>query len=53
MTKKAPFYSTKEDLYHDNDKCAVGKKIPDYSQVPGSGGKDLCATCATLDAAGQ
>ncbi|HMG75830.1 MAG TPA: hypothetical protein VK582_20185 [Pyrinomonadaceae bacterium] len=53
MPKKAPWHSTKSDVYHNNTECNTGNNIETENLEQGTGGKKLCSECAGLNAAGK
>jgi hypothetical protein len=38
-----PWNSTKENVYHDNSNCTLGKNIERKDIRTGTGGKPICA----------
>jgi hypothetical protein len=50
--KKSPWHSERpgETVYHDNDKCEEGQKVPRMFWATGTDGRPLCKECARLDA---
>ena len=53
MTRRAPWHSERpgELVYHDNDQCTEGQRVPGLYRAEGTAGRPLCKTCATLNAA--
>ena len=39
-------------VYHDNDRCEEGRKVPHQYWATGTDGRPLCKDCARLDAEG-
>lgn len=53
MSYKAPWYSIKEDVYHNNSNCKTGNNIEKENLRQGTGGKRLCTECKTLNESGK
>jgi hypothetical protein len=49
MTTVAPWHSTKENHYHNNDRCGPGGEIPQHNREAGTGNKPLCKDCKRLN----
>jgi hypothetical protein len=52
MTKN-PWHSIYQDHHHNNSKCGPGSEIPEHNRKDGTGGKPLCADCASLNRQGK
>jgi hypothetical protein len=56
MAKVAPFHSTEAEhrpVYHDDDRCEEGRRIPSRQRREGDGGRPKCSVCDRLDAGEQ
>ena len=53
MPNKAPWYSSKADVYHNNTECNTGNNIETENVRSGTGGKPLCKECAGLNREGR
>ena len=51
MTQVGPWYSIKEPVYHNNNKCGPGNRV--INKIAGMGGKKLCKDCQALNKAGK
>ena len=45
----SPWYSTNQTVYHNNSACPFGNSIEPLNRHFGTGGKDLCQKCASLN----
>ena len=48
MSKKSPWHSVKQTIYHNNTDCNTGNNIERENMRQGTGGKSLCEECARL-----
>ena len=49
MTKKAPWHSIKQSVYHDDTNCNAGNNIERENLRDGTGGKPKCQECKSHD----
>ncbi len=45
MSKKAPWHSSKSEVYHDNTECNTGNNIERENMERGTGGGRKCEEC--------
>lgn len=53
MSKKSPWHSVKQSVYHDNANCNTGNNIEKENIRLGTGNKRRCDECARLEKAGK
>ena len=53
MAKVLAWYSVKQQVHHNNDKCTEGNNIERVNRQSGTGGKPLCSHCADLNRQGK
>ena len=53
MSRKSPWHSIKQPVYHDNTNCNTGNNIEKENLRQGTGGHPLCKECAALDKDGK
>jgi len=53
MSKKSPWYSIKQPVYHNNTNCNTGNNIEKENLRQGTGGHPLCKECAGLNSQGK
>jgi hypothetical protein len=53
MTKVSAFYSIKQHVHHNNNKCTEGNNIEKENLRSGTGNKPLCDHCAKLNQEGK
>lgn len=46
-----PWHDPDDQCYHEHSECAFGTEIPLDRRVPGTGDKELCRICASLQRA--
>jgi len=51
--KVNPFYSPKQQVYHDCSNCTEGNNIEKENKKPGTGGRRHCSRCAELQRQGK
>jgi hypothetical protein len=49
MSKKAPWHSIKQPVYHDDTNCNTGNNIERENLRDGTGGKPKCQECKKHD----
>jgi hypothetical protein len=49
MGPTSPFYTPRQDVYHNNNRCTEGNNIESHNRRAGTGGKRLCHHCAILN----
>ncbi len=49
MSKKNPWHSIKQNVYHDDTNCNSGNNIEKENLRDGTGGKPKCNECKSLD----
>jgi hypothetical protein len=51
MAKVSPYHSTNPsdpDVYHDQDNCPAGQRIPRHNWAPGMNDYDKCDHCRKM-----
>ena len=48
MAKTQPWYSIKENVYHNDTSCSMANSIESEYIKPGTGRRPLCKECARI-----